>query len=73
ARQFLTRARAVHVIPYDDHLAQGSEVTLDLVGWKARLALLELAASVADGFSHPNKRDDWNGSGWSRSIERRRR
>ncbi|ORB48949.1 secretion protein EspI [Mycobacteroides saopaulense] len=70
ARQFLTRARAVHVIPYDDHLAQGSEVTLDLVGWKARQAFLELAASVADSFSHPNKQDEWNASGWS--TERRR-
>nr|WP_286142044.1 MinD/ParA family protein [Mycobacterium sp. D16Q16] len=71
ARQFLTRARAVHVIPYDDHLAQGSEVTLDLVGWKGRQAFLELAASVADGFTHPHTRDGWNTSGWS--TERRRR
>lgn len=58
ANQFLTRVRAVHVIPFDDHLAQGSEVTLDLVGWTARQAFLELAATVADGFAHPAKRSE---------------
>lgn len=58
ADQFLTRVRAVHVVPFDDHLAQGSEVTLDLVGWKARQAFLELAATVADGFGQSDRRDE---------------
>lgn len=51
AGQFLTRVRAVHVVPFDDHLAQGSEVILDLVGWPTRQAFLELAATIADGFN----------------------
>ena len=57
ANQFLTRARAVHVLPFDDHLAQGSEVVLDQVGWPARHALLELAATIADGFVQRDPRD----------------
>lgn len=55
ASQFLTRARAVHVIPFDDHLAQGSEVVLDLMGWKARQAFFELAATIADEFAHTKR------------------
>ncbi|OHU97022.1 secretion protein EspI [Mycobacterium talmoniae] len=58
ASQFLARVRAVHVIPFDDHLAQGSEVVLDLLGWKTRQAFLELAATLADGFAHTTKRTD---------------
>lgn len=57
ARQFLTRARAVHVIPFDDHLAQGSEVVPELMGWKARQAFFELAATIADGFAHTKRGD----------------
>jgi MinD-like ATPase involved in chromosome partitioning or flagellar assembly len=51
AKHFLTRVRAFHVIPFDDHLAQGSEVMLDLMSRKARQTFLELAATVADGFA----------------------
>lgn len=50
ASQFLTRVRAVHVVPFDDHLAQGSDVVLDLMGWRTRQVFLELAATIADGF-----------------------
>jgi MinD-like ATPase involved in chromosome partitioning or flagellar assembly len=50
AKVFLTRVRAVHVIPFDDHLAQGSEIVLDLMSRKTRQTFLEIAASVADGF-----------------------
>ncbi|WP_078313071.1 MULTISPECIES: MinD/ParA family protein [unclassified Mycobacterium] len=50
SRHFLTRARAVHIVPFDNHLSEGSEISLDLMGKKARLAFMELAASVADGF-----------------------
>ncbi|WP_051545418.1 MinD/ParA family ATP-binding protein [Mycobacterium asiaticum] len=55
AAQFLTRIRAVHVIPFDDHLAQGSEIVLDLMASKTRQAFLELAASIADGFAHTKR------------------
>jgi MinD-like ATPase involved in chromosome partitioning or flagellar assembly len=51
AHHFLPRVRSLHVIPFDDHLAEGSEVELDLFGRQARQAYLELAASVADGFA----------------------
>ncbi|WP_416362159.1 MinD/ParA family ATP-binding protein [Mycobacterium sp.] len=55
AGQFLTRIRAVHVIPFDDHLAQGSEIVLDLIADKTRRAFLELAASIADGFANTKR------------------
>lgn len=57
AAQFLTRIRAVHVIPFDDHLAQGSEIVLDLMGGRTRQAFLELAASIADGFARTKRTD----------------
>lgn len=50
-RLFLDRTRAVQVIPFDDHLAEGAEVDLDLVAKPTRRALLELAATVADDFA----------------------
>ncbi|WP_207840215.1 MinD/ParA family ATP-binding protein [Williamsia soli] len=47
---FLTRCRAVQQIPFDDHLAEGAEVDLDLLGRATRRALVEMAATVADDF-----------------------
>lgn len=47
---FLGRCRAVHVVPYDEHLAAGAEIDLDVLGKDTRRAYLELAASVADDF-----------------------
>lgn len=51
ANYFLSRCRAVHGIPFDDHLAEGAEVDLDLVGKPARRAFVELCATIADDFS----------------------
>lgn len=51
ASQFLPRVRAVHVIPFDDHLAEGSEINLELLHANTRKAMLELSASIVDGFS----------------------
>ncbi|PHV65647.1 AAA family ATPase [Williamsia muralis] len=48
---FLTRCRAVQQIPFDDHLAEGAEVDLDLLGKTTRRAFVELAATVAEDFS----------------------
>ena len=45
---FESRVRAVVVIPYDEHLAEGGEISLDLIGRKARQAYMKLAVSVAD-------------------------
>jgi MinD-like ATPase involved in chromosome partitioning or flagellar assembly len=47
---FHTRVRSVLVVPYDHHLAEGGEISLDLIGRKARQAYMNLAASIADTF-----------------------
>ncbi|MGU3293580.1 AAA family ATPase [Williamsia sp. M5A3_1d] len=56
SQHFLTRCRAVQSIPFDDHLAEGAEVDLDLLGKGAHRAFVELAATVADDFSATNLR-----------------
>jgi MinD-like ATPase involved in chromosome partitioning or flagellar assembly len=45
---FRTRVRSVSVVPYDHHLAEGGEISLDLIGRKTRQAYMNLAASIAD-------------------------
>jgi len=47
---FQARVRAVQLIPFDPHLAEGSEVDLDRMSNAAREAFVELAALVADDF-----------------------
>jgi len=42
--------RAVQVIPYDQHLAEGSEVDLNRLSPAARHAFVTLAALVAEDF-----------------------
>ncbi|GAA1868374.1 MinD/ParA family protein [Pseudonocardia ailaonensis] len=49
-QHFAGRCRAVIRIPFDAHLEEGAEVDLDRLTQPTRIALLELAASVADGF-----------------------
>jgi MinD-like ATPase involved in chromosome partitioning or flagellar assembly len=50
AEHFSSRCRAVVRIPFDAHLQEGAEVDLDRLEPRTRLALLELAAEVADAF-----------------------
>ncbi|RKT57885.1 AAA family ATPase [Saccharothrix australiensis] len=50
AAHFAQRCRAVVRIPFDAHLEEGAEIELDKLGPETRLALLELAATVADDF-----------------------
>jgi MinD-like ATPase involved in chromosome partitioning or flagellar assembly len=50
AEHFALRCRAVVKIPFDGHLEEGAEIDLDRLNPSTRIALLELAASVADGF-----------------------
>ncbi|MFD1146848.1 MinD/ParA family ATP-binding protein [Saccharothrix hoggarensis] len=50
AAHFSQRCRAVVRIPFDSHLEEGAEIELDKLGPETRLALLELAATVADDF-----------------------
>ncbi|MFD9894204.1 MinD/ParA family protein [Amycolatopsis sp. NPDC059027] len=47
---FGAKVRAVCRIPFDPHLEEGAEIELDRLNSDTRLSLLELAATVADGF-----------------------
>lgn len=50
AAHFASRCRAVCRMPFDEHLEEGGEIDLDRLGPGARLAALELGATVADDF-----------------------
>ncbi|GGZ39434.1 SCO5717 family growth-regulating ATPase [Streptomyces poonensis] len=69
---FETRCRGVVVIPFDEHLAAGAEVDLDMMRPKTREAYFDLAALVAEdiartqqGFGNPNVQvqQPWQGGG----------
>jgi MinD-like ATPase involved in chromosome partitioning or flagellar assembly len=47
---FSRRCRAVQLVPFDTHLEEGAEISLDRLRRGTREALTELAAIVADGF-----------------------
>lgn len=49
---FSARCRGVISVPFDEHLATGSEVDLDMMRPKVREAYFQLAALVADGFAN---------------------
>src|SRR5205823_6076470 len=53
---FGARCRAVCQIPFDTHLEEGAEIELDRLQPATRLALLELAAVVADDFPQASLR-----------------
>jgi MinD-like ATPase involved in chromosome partitioning or flagellar assembly len=53
AEHFAARCRTVTRIPFDAHLEEGAEVDLDRLEPSTRLALLEVAAAVADAFEGP--------------------
>jgi len=48
---FSRRCRAVLQVPFDPHLEEGAEISLDRLKPQTREALIELAAVVAAGFS----------------------
>ncbi|GAC1653830.1 MAG: MinD/ParA family protein [Mycobacterium sp.] len=48
---FARRCRAVRQVPFDPHLEEGAEISIDRLKPRTREALIELAAVVADGFS----------------------
>ncbi|MFE0750238.1 AAA family ATPase [Gordonia sp. NPDC058843] len=50
-QHFLTRCRAVHKIPFDDHLAEGADVDLELMSKPTKRSFVELATTIADDFS----------------------
>ncbi|WP_293321007.1 AAA family ATPase [Mycobacterium sp.] len=47
---FSRRCRAVRLVPFDPHLEEGAEISLDRLKRETREAIAELAAVVADGF-----------------------
>lgn len=47
---FNRRCRAVLQVPFDPHLEEGAEISLDSLKPETRSALLELSAVVAAGF-----------------------
>lgn len=51
---FRARTRAVHVIPFDPHLAEGTVVDLELLARPTKQSYMELAALVAEDF------DSWH-------------
>lgn len=53
---FQRRSRAVHFIPFDNHLAEGSEVLLSLMNRDTQDAFIALAATVADAFAYDDRR-----------------
>nr|WP_229718915.1 MinD/ParA family protein [Nocardia jinanensis] len=48
---FLSRCRAVHMIPFDPHISEGAEIDLPRLKKETKRAYVELAATVADDFT----------------------
>jgi MinD-like ATPase involved in chromosome partitioning or flagellar assembly len=55
---FSRRCRAVRQVPFDPHLEEGAEISLDRLMPETREALIELAAVVADGFTGARRPND---------------
>lgn len=47
---FLSRCRAVHMVPFDPHMSEGAEIDLARLKKETKRAYVELAATVADDF-----------------------
>lgn len=52
---FSRRCRAVRLVPFDPHLEEGAEISLERLKPKTREALIELAAVVASDFAKPRR------------------
>jgi len=61
---FKTRCRDVVVVPFDEHLATGAELDLDMMRPKTREAYFNLAALIAEDFSrHQQEQGLWSPGG----------
>ncbi|MGW0946803.1 AAA family ATPase, partial [Streptomyces sp. NPDC002623] len=61
---FETRCRGVVVVPFDEHLAAGAEVDLDMMRPKVREAYFNLTAMVAEDFiRHQQRQGLWTSDG----------
>ncbi len=59
---FARRCRAVCQVPFDPHLEEGAEISLDRLRSETRESLIELAAVVAGGFPGAQRRTELHGS-----------
>ncbi len=55
---FNRRCRAVRLVPFDPHLEEGAEISLERLRRETREALVELAAVVAEGFPGAQRPND---------------
>ena len=55
---FSRRCRAVRLVPFDPHLEEGAEISLERLRRETREALIELAAVVAEGFRGAQRPND---------------
>ena len=55
---FSRRCRAVRLVPFDPHLEEGAEISLESLRRETREALVELAAVVAEGFPGAKRPND---------------
>lgn len=63
-QHFETRCRGVVVVPFDEHLAAGAEVDLDMMRPKTREAYFNLSALVAEDFSRAQQQQGlWTADG----------
>ncbi|MFB7533338.1 SCO5717 family growth-regulating ATPase [Streptomyces sp. NPDC056178] len=63
-QHFETRCRGVVVVPFDEHLAAGAEVDLDMMRPKTREAYFNLSAMVAEDFARAQQQQGlWTSSG----------
>ncbi len=63
-QHFQTRCRGVVVVPFDEHLAAGAEVDLDMMRPKTREAYFNLSAMVAEDFVRAQQQQGlWTGDG----------
>ncbi|WP_432063295.1 SCO5717 family growth-regulating ATPase [Streptomyces sp. S1] len=63
-QHFQTRCRGVVVVPFDEHLAAGAEVDLDMMRPKTREAYFHLSAMVAEDFVRAQQAQGlWTGDG----------
>jgi MinD-like ATPase involved in chromosome partitioning or flagellar assembly len=52
---FSARCRGVVSVPFDEHLAAGAEIDLELLRPRVREAYLDLSVLVAEGFAQPRR------------------
>lgn len=60
---FSQSVHAVHVLPYDDHLAEAAVVDFDRLAARTQRVAIEVAASVTDGFASAADKDHAHGWG----------